>query len=280
MVKIEKYKFRRQPTAEDKNPTELFQPMKSASNKEIKLLRKLAKKKYRDRENMFIVEGERAVEQVLDNGIIEIKGIFISEEILRSDYPAKCKRIEHELFLELADTEQTQGILALCRKPDEPNIDQIMNQDSGMILATDAIQDPGNMGTLIRTASWYGAMCLLAGHGSVDIFNPKVVRSTAGATGTVPGISAHLPEIFKDFKDQGWEILLLDGSEESVEMTDIKVPEKYILVVGNEGNGIQSILLNSSYTKVRIPRKSPKTWVESLNAGIAAAVAMYHFSRG
>ncbi len=254
--------------------------MRKASNNEIKLLRKLNRKKYRVKEQRFMVEGERAVEQVLENGLLEVELVFIGETFREQGDRLKGVEVcvlEEPVMLEVADTENPQGILAVCKMPDEIQPETIAGE-SGIIIATDAIQDPGNMGTILRTASWFGAKAFIAGKGSVDVYHPKVVRSTAGATGSIPVLAGDLSEIFDELEQSGWEIILLDGGEESVLLRSEQPSEKTILVVGNEGNGISDRLLNSGRKKVRIESVPGQQNVESLNAAVALSIGLWAFS--
>jgi TrmH family RNA methyltransferase len=249
--------------------------MRKASNNEIKLLRKLGRKKYREKEQRFVVEGERAVEQVLDNGFVEVETVFVVEgKAVSNQLSAFSASIEADVFDEVADTDNTQGILALCKMPEEMIHSELAKQ-SGIIVATDAIQDPGNMGTILRTAAWFGAKALIAGKGSVDVFNPKVVRSTAGATGSIPILNVELEEIFGELEKSGWEVLLLDGGADSVKLGLVQPAEKTIIVVGNEGNGISQNLLNSGRKTIRIESAPGQYKVESLNAGVAVSIALW-----
>lgn len=249
--------------------------MRKASKNEIKLLRKLTRKKYREKEQRFIVEGERAVAQVLENGQVEVTTVFVSERKVDSHQSSvDVAYVEDSVFNEIADTEQTQGILALCKMPEEIKLEDL-SQESGIIVATDAIQDPGNMGTIFRTAAWFGAKALIAGKGSVDIYHPKVVRSTAGATGSLPIISGELESIFEDLEQSGWEIILLDGGEESENLESFQPARKTVIVVGNEGNGITESLLNSGRKKVSIASAPGQEKVESLNAAVAVSIALW-----
>jgi TrmH family RNA methyltransferase len=249
--------------------------MRKASNNEIKLLRKLNRKKYREKELRFIVEGERAVEQVIENGLVEVETVFVAEgKAVSSQLSAFSVWVEPEVFDEVADTENPQGILAVCKMPDEIDPEELANE-SGIIVVTDAIQDPGNMGTILRTAAWFGAKALIAGKGSVDVYNPKVVRSTAGATGSIPILSGDLEEILREMEKSGWEILLLDGGGGSINLGSVQPKEKTVLVVGNEGNGINEVLLNTGLKKVKIESAGNTEKVESLNAAVAVSIALW-----
>ncbi|WP_421773660.1 TrmH family RNA methyltransferase [Gracilimonas sp.] len=252
--------------------------MRKASNNEIKLLRKLARKKYREKEQRFVVEGERAVEQVVENGLVEVETVFVLSGIAVSNQlSAISVEIEEDVLAEVADTENPQGILAVCKMPGEVDINELKNQE-GVIVATDAIQDPGNMGTILRTAAWFGAKALIAGKGSVDVYHPKVVRSTAGATGSIPVLSGELETTLKELESSGWQVLLLDGGKESINLRSVQPARKTIIVVGNEGNGISKNLLDSARQKVRIGSAPGQDKVESLNAAIAVSIALWGLS--
>ncbi|MFP8489317.1 TrmH family RNA methyltransferase [Gracilimonas sp. Q87] len=254
--------------------------MRNASNNEVKLLRKLNRKKYREKEQRFIVEGERAVEQVVENGLIEVVSVFIGERFKVHGHRFKGLDVcilEDEVFSEVADTDNPQGILAVCKMPEAIEHENFASE-KGLIVATDAIQDPGNMGTILRTAAWFGAKALIAGKGSVDVYHPKVVRSTAGATGSIPVLSGVLGEVFERFEKVGWQVLLLDGGGEAESLVSVQTAEKIILVVGNEGSGINEKLLSSGRKKVKIESALGQEKVESLNAAVATSIALFQLT--
>lgn len=250
--------------------------MKPASKAQITLLRKLSLRKHREKEQLFIVEGERAVEQVLENGVIEVQSVFV-EEGLASGYQLKADvfTLPKNIFHELADTETPQGILALCKIPEPVSMEELQDLDAGIIVATDAIQDPGNLGTIIRTASWFGCRAILLGKGSVDIFNPKVVRSTAGATGVLPYLTVDLNEELQKLEDSGWNVLLLDGNSGAEPINELPRTKKSVLVVGNEANGIAPSLITPKRKRVLIPSNNGSKAVESLNAAVAVSIALW-----
>lgn len=222
-----------------------------------------------------MVEGERAVEQVIENGLVEVEIVFVSERVADSfQTSAFSVTVEDDVFDEVSDTDNTQGILALCKMPEEITPVELGKQ-SGIVVATDAIQDPGNMGTILRTAAWFGAKALISGKGSVDVYHPKVVRSTAGATGSIPIMNCDLEDVLAGLEKSGWEILLLDGGNQSIDLGAVQPSEKTVIVVGNEGNGIGQDLLNSGRKKVRIESAPGQNKVESLNAGVAVSVALW-----
>lgn len=254
--------------------------MKKASNNQIKLLRKLGQKKHREKESLFIVEGERAVEQVLENGVVKVKEVFVEEETAVSYQQSVVSsfHIDPNTFSEISDTENPQGILAVCEIPKETTLSEL-KKGSGLIIATDRIQDPGNLGTIVRTGVWFGASAILLGKGTVDLFNPKVVRSTAGATGNLAHLSSDLDKELQEFEKEGWKVLMLDGNPGSEAINKVKLPEKAILIVGNEANGVDRKLISPNRKRVLIPAAENNRSVESLNAAIALSIALYQFSK-
>lgn len=257
-------------------------PTDSASNRQLTLLRKLNRKKYRQKERLFLLEGARAVQQVIETESIAVKTFFFEEDQqywLKDEWRIYVNKIEFRtlntaLFAEVSDTDTPQGVLALCRMPNEADIEELA-KGHGIIVAFDAVQDPGNLGTIIRTATWFGATGLLSGKGTVDLFHPKVVRSTAGATGVIPHKNGELSEILAVFEERGWATFLLDAGAGALSLPEVKPTDKAIVVVGNEAHGIDADLINDRRKKVRIPSPHKKPQVESLNAGVAASIALY-----
>ena len=251
--------------------------IRPASNSQLKLWRKLQQTKYRKKEGLFLAEGERCVDQIVENGFIEIGSIILEKGYMPGfEYEANAYEVESSDFKSLSDTDSPQGILAVCKIPEETSLEQLKN-GSGVILALDGVQDPGNVGTIVRTAAWFGAVGLLIGHGTADLYHPKVVRSTAGATGALDYMKGDLAELLGNFETNEWQVYLMDGGDDSINLQSIKPEEKSILVIGNEGNGISPGLFADHRTAVRI--SGDQTTVESLNAGIATGIGLYEFTK-
>ena len=249
-----------------------------ASNNQIKEWRKLLQGKYRKKTGLFLAEGYRCVEQIIKNKKIEVSEILTDSTI----NPSKIKPdnipvfgLSKNDFATISDTENSQGIIAVCKIPHQTSIDNI-SISPGLIVALDALQDPGNLGTIIRTASWFGVGGMLIGKGTADPFQPKVVRSTAGATGAIPYLKGDLAAHLDLLEKENWNIYLLDGSADSVSIDTVSPTEKTVIVVGNEGNGVDSTLVKANRKLVRIDGKSEI--VESLNAAVAASIALFKFS--
>ena len=256
--------------------------IKAVSNNKLTLLRKLNLKKYRQKEQLFLIEGARAVEQILDNDSIGVEALFFDEaqgywqQEPWGNYCTSynCSSVDEATFAAVSDTDNPQGVLALCRMPAEADLQQL-GPSSGVILAVNSIQDPGNLGTIIRTAAWFGVRGLISGKGTVDLFHPKVVRSTAGATGTVPYANGDLSVVLPEFEQNGWQVVLLDAGSGSVPLQQVECRERTIIVVGNEAHGINQSLITESRIKARIPSPRGEKNVESLNAAIAVSIALY-----
>lgn len=252
--------------------------LQESSNTQITLLRKLRLRKHREKEHLFIVEGDRAVQQVLENGFLKVISVFY-DDTQTHIYAniANSFFVDRKIFTEISDTDTPQGVLAICEIPDPISFDELSNSD-GIIVATDAIQDPGNLGTIFRTASWFGCKAILLGKGTVDIFNPKVARSTAGATGMLSYLTTNLEEMLNKLESIGWEVLLLDGNAGAIPINQIQHCNKQVLVVGNEANGFSENLITNNRKRVLIPSKGPNRNVESLNAAVALSIGLWKLS--
>lgn len=256
----------------------------SISNSQQTLLRKLNRKKYRYKKRLFLLEGARAVQQVIENGAITVKRLFFDEtqQYWEQEYWRKATdklavaTLTRPLFAEVTDTDTPQGVLALCEMPNEISVDELAAKQ-GIIVALDALQDPGNLGSIIRTASWFDIAGIICGRGTVDLFHPKVVRGTAGATGTVPFMNAELSEVFDTLERYHWQTFLLDASAEALPMDKISSIKKAVVVVGNEGHGINEGLYTDNRIRMKIPAGN-RAQVESLNAAVAASIVLYDFS--
>nr|WP_158278728.1 RNA methyltransferase [Rhodohalobacter mucosus] len=235
--------------------------------------------KYRKRMNRFLAEGERCVEQILENRKIMVESVLLLDDStdtgrFRHDEVPAYTLSAHDFGL-ITDTQSPQGVAAVCVIPDESAAGQLAGT-GGLIAAMDAIQDPGNLGTMIRTASWFGATGILLGEGTADPFHPKVVRSTAGATGILPYRKGPLSKELAELEKAGYRTCLLDGGEDAISIKQVKPHQKTVLVVGNEANGISSSLFTNGRIPVRID--GHEEYVESLNAAIALSIGLWHFA--
>ena len=249
----------------------------SKNNEIIKNIKKLKDKKYR--ENKFIVEGERIVEEAIQENV-EISVIVIEESfynnIEKQDLIKKTTKyntliVTDKVFLDISDVKTPQGILAVINKNENKEIDK----NAPYIMALDNLQDPGNIGTIIRTLDSANIKQLIVSKGSVDAYSPKVVRSTMGAIFRVNVIEVeNLEETMQNLKKSGFEVVST-SLETDKSIYDISYNKK-IVVIGNEANGVSKEILEMSDYKVKIPMLG-KT--ESLNASVAASIMIYEYVR-
>lgn len=255
------------------------------SNNKLTLLRKLKRKKYRQKESLFTIEGIRAVQQIIDNNRVVIEALFFDEvqqlwtgqEWQPYTNNIRAFKVDRSDFMDITDTDTPQGVLALCQMPGESTISALSFKE-GLLIATDGIQDPGNLGTIIRTACWFDVEGILAGNGTVDLFHPKVTRSTAGATGVMPYLNADLKKDLSLLEKEGWKIVLLDAGPGATDLKKLEKSDKTVLVVGNEANGINNGLVTQKRIKACITSPVNDPSVESLNASIALSIALYTLS--
>lgn len=253
--------------------------IQSKDNLLIKDIKKLKEKRYRVSNGMFLVEGFRFVEEALDSGF-EVVHIFISArgEVKFENSSMKDKLqgntkvygVTDSLFKNICDTDNPQGIIASVRnKPVE------IKYDNGFYMLADKIQDPGNMGTIIRTAHAAGALGVILTKGTVDIYNEKTLRATMGSIFKIPVIYDNDLLLVQKLKNSGFK-LVTSSLDTDKNFYDIDLKEKIIIAVGNEGNGISREVYDICDLKIKIPMPGG---AESLNAAVAASIMMYEVVR-
>ena len=258
-----------------------MQRITSKDNNLIKHIKKLKDKKERDKSGEYIVDGVKLIKEAIQERA-KIKQIIISEDANKSDYIEKqlkyeiakqeCISVPEDIFKLLSDVENPQGILAVVEK-ENSNVQIDYSED--IILVLDDLQDPGNLGTILRTADSVGLKQILVSKGTADAFNPKVVRSTMGAIFRVKVIECeNLKKTLEEVKKHKYDILVTElGAKKSI--YDVKMTKKAI-VIGNEANGVSEEIKNIATENVIIPMLG-KT--ESLNASIATGVILYEYVR-
>ncbi|MCY6370553.1 TrmH family RNA methyltransferase [Clostridium ganghwense] len=253
--------------------------IESRDNSLIKEIKKLHKKKYRNEKEQFVIEGFRFVGEALQSSF-NVPYIFISdsgmdryknfkiEELLQTDTKVYC--VSDSILKELCNTNNPQGILGVVDNK------RVKTKDiKGFYVLADKIQDPGNMGTIIRTAHASGALGVIVTKGTVDVFNDKTLRSTMGSIFKMPIIEDEDFNIVKDLKEKGFK-LIVSSLDTEKNFYDIDLTGRAIISVGNEGNGISSELYALGEEKVKIPMPGG---AESLNAAVAASIMMYEAVR-
>lgn len=235
----------------------------SESNEKYKYLNKLKKKKYRKKFNSFIVESIKIVEQIPDD--FECEFVFVNEDM--KDYKTDFKKIvfSNKLFDKLSLLENPEGVSALLKIKKEKEI------SSDKILLLDHMQDPGNLGTIIRSAEAFSFKDIILGNNCVDLYNEKTIRASMGSIFRLNFLELDIDDL-KNFKD--YKLILADMNGKSVDY--YKSCDKIILAIGNEANGISKSLrdLSNDFVSIKMDGK-----IESLNAAIAASILMNNFSQ-
>jgi len=258
----------------------------SKKNKHIKFARSLMRKKHRDLTNHFLIEGKKIIEEAISFAA-NLKMIFISSENINNheiisilnlckDREIPIYQIDEWIFKELSETESSQGIVGIIEKA-KYDFNSILNKDILKLIVLEEIQDPGNLGTIIRTADACNYNCVALSKGCVDLYNSKTIRATMGSL-------FHLPIIINvDITDslnllKSKDVLTIGSSvTNGVASYNIGFKEKFALVIGNESTGLSEQALDLVDKKVNIPMPGH---AESLNASIAAAILMYESIRG
>ena len=234
----------------------------SASNNTIKALIKLKQKKYRDETGYYLVEGEHLVEEAMKAKQVEC---LISTKDITSDLPIIV--VSNEVMSKLSFTKSPQSIMAKCKIKKEKKL-----IDGKRYLILDDLQDPGNIGTLIRTALAFSIDQVILSNNCVDLYNDKLLRSMQGANFHISCIYDDLKTVISTLKKNNVKII---GSalENGQDIKQIKISEKMACVVGNEGNGMNKDILQECDYVGYIPINT----IESLNVAIAGSIMMYHF---
>lgn len=246
----------------------------SISANEIKRVRSLSDKKFRDRYGLFCVEGEKMVDEALRSG-------FDVETVYRKD------EIGEEQMGRISSLSSPSPVLAVVRKPQDINLSSDVALrgalgQSGLYLALDSIRDPGNLGTILRVADWFGIDAVFAAPDTVDVFNPKVVQATMGAIFRVKFHYAEIPALCRAAVSAGGNVYgtFLDGSDMYEKQLNPGKDSPSVIVIGNESNGISDEVAGLVSDKLYIP-PYPKndTGSESLNAAVATAITVAEFRR-
>ncbi len=250
------------------------------SKNTIKLINSLALKKYRKKENLFLVEGDKLVEEVILSDI-EIQELIITPEF--SNYSGiefknavKISHVNHKELKQASLLQHPQNSMAICRIPSQPPFPIKLGQNLSVYL--DGIQDPGNLGTIIRICDWYGIEYIFSSQDSVDFYNPKVIQASMGSFNRVKFYDCD----FKAVKNlaQNSDTIIYGAFMEGENIYTEELQKSALLVMGNEGNGIRDEVKTMIDKKVSIPNFSnTPTKAESLNVSVATAIICSEFKR-
>lgn len=244
----------------------------------LKYYSSLLNKKQRQLENKFLVEGDKLILEALDSGYTcEI--IFVHSQSANNDIPKRFHKYKFEIeilkpleFEKLCDTKNPQGVVGVFHS--KQNVQNNFSNDK-LIVALENISDPGNMGTILRNCDWFGVKNVLLSSNCAEIFNPKVIRASAGSVFHI-SISRedNLISVLETQREHSYKILCADLKGDN--LYTFNHPEKLILVLANEANGPTKELLGICDFKITIPRKGN---AESLNVASASAVILAELSK-
>ena len=237
----------------------------SINNDHIKEIKKLNQKKYRDLNNKFIVEGEHLVLEGIKNNLIEEVLIL---EGLTNKYDVKTNYVSLNVLKYITELDNPAKIIGICKKKND-----IIQGNH--ILVLDNIQDPGNLGTIIRSAVAFDIDTIILNKMGVDLYNSKVIRATQGMIFNINIVTSNLKEEIEKLKQNKYKILTtrVDGGKL---IGNLEKNDKFAIIIGNEGQGVSKELQNLSDEFIYIKMNEK---CESLNAGVATSIILYELSR-
>lgn len=238
----------------------------SVQNEQIKRIRQLHKKKGRVKSGTFIVEGFHLLEEAV-RAAWDIQTIVVREQTELPSFvdESSVVHVSKHVFAHIAQTDSPQGILAVVSMKTNAFI------QTPLTLLIDAVQDPGNVGTMIRTADAAGFGAVIVGEGSADIYNDKVIRATQGSLFHLPVVQMNIEEAMDILRVNNTQIIAT-ALEGAVDYTKMNVHKQMALLVGNEGAGVHQPYIEKANQIVKIPIYGQ---AESLNVSIAASILMY-----
>ncbi len=238
------------------------------SKQTIKDIQTLGQKKFRQQERLFIAEGPKLVKELLEADASMVKEVFALKEWITDNEKISAKTTVTEIteteLERISQLTTPNKVLAIVRQSEE---DIEIKTKGKITLALDGIQDPGNLGTIIRTADWFGIEQVVCSNDSAEVYNPKVVQATMGSIARVKVIYRDLQEWLAEQKG----IMIYATTLEGEDISTVKKIKEGIIIFGNESKGISPGILEQATVKLTIPRKGK---AESLNAAVAAGVVL------
>jgi len=236
------------------------------SNNHQKLITSLSQKKYRQKHQLFIAEGVKVIEEFLKSSY-EVEILFSTDSYF--SFLDCFVQVTNQELKKISSLKTPNKVLALFKIPSEKKVNS-----SGLLVALDTINDPGNLGTIIRLCDWFGVEQLVCSKETVDCYNTKVVQASMGSLTRVSTSYLNLPEYLKTVS-----IPIYIADMNGVNIHKTKLPASAVLVMGNEANGISDTLKNLISNKISIPRYGDSMQVESLNVATATAILLNEFRR-
>ncbi|MBL0386353.1 RNA methyltransferase [Tumebacillus sp. ITR2] len=256
----------------------------STKNNKVKQWASLKQKKFRNSTGLYLLEGVRLVEEAIDAGapVVEIlisgdpqSGRFDRIITGATGLGVELYEVSESVLEHVADTQSPQGVIAVVKKSEGDAFAFVANKEKPLYLLLDGIQDPGNLGTMIRTADAVGATGVFVGASCVDVYNPKVVRATMGSMFHLPVFDVELKELLPKLKELGVSVVgTAVDTDQTVFAADFG--GAVALVIGSEAHGVSDEIAGLVDTQVMLPMPGK---AESLNAAIAASVMLYEALR-
>lgn len=240
-------------------------PMNLSKN-QIKMIQSLQRKKGRTQTGLFLAEGIKVVQELL-NSSFDLQALYVTEANADGFDRDSCEIISDEAFKKISVLKTPSGVLGVFKLAQIKEL-----QMDGLVVALDTINDPGNLGTIIRLCDWFGVKQLLCSENTVDCYNSKVVQSTMGSLSRVQINYVNLKEVLEKTAIPKY-VADLDGQN----LYETALPKKGVVILGNESNGVSDALKKMEATSLTIPRFGSKT--ESLNVATATAILLSEFLR-
>lgn len=236
------------------------------SKSEVKYIQSLSQKKLRDDEGCFIVEGPKIVSEAITSPQAKIVKIYALEDwaLKNTSLPAELEIITEPDLARISQLKTPNQVLAVVQKPDAT---KFILQKQWLCLALDGIQDPGNLGTIIRTADWFGVKQIICSMDSADAYNPKVVQSTMGSIFRIELLYTHLEAWMEQHSDISFYATALHGEP----LKNFCRLNSGVIVIGNESKGVREGILSKVHRKITIERIGE---AESLNAAVATGIVL------
>ena len=258
-----------------------MQSISSKENELIKHIKKLKDKKERDMSNEYVIEGIKLIQEAIQENV-NIKQIVVCDDCDKTESISKdlmyeiakydCIYVTKKIFKYISEVQEPQGILAVIEKN---NSDKDIDYNQDIIVALDDVQDPGNLGTILRTVDSIGLTQILVSKGTADSYNPKVVRSTMGAIFRIKIIECEdLEKTLKEIKKHKFKVVVTSLQTENT--IYVRKYNKKVIVIWNEAKGVEKNIQDLADEKIKIPMLG-KT--ESLNASVATGIVLYEYVR-
>lgn len=243
--------------------------IKSLQNEQIKNFAKLKEKKYRDEMGLFIVEGDHLVRMAKEADCLIT--LLVAEEDLENYLDIVNEEntiiVTESIINKLSFTKNPQNVIGIAKQ------NTYDKKDVNKVIVLDGLQDPGNVGTLIRSALAFNYDKIYVNEGSVDVYNEKVVRASQGAIFKINVVKKELNQIYRILNMNNFQIIVTSLTNNSIYLNELETREKFAIVLGNEGNGVSEVSLKNATDVVKI-KMSDK--IDSLNVAVAGSIVMYN----